>query len=505
MIARVPVPSEPATDAGIGLRLKPRKSAGHVWAVLVFAALMLAKAALVFSVAVPDQLNGDAFDYAEKAQYLVRHGSFPPLRQNTRPSDASGSYSDFRPPGYATVLAALIKVGGDGAQRINRSARALNFAADLATSTILLLFVLQLSTTSRRKVLGAFIIGIQPWTSAFVASTYPDTLVMWLATLGVAAFAVACSAQASRRRCIAILSGSTFLSLGALLRPEFSLVLPLMTVAALALTQSQRRLRTSVWALATWAAVPFVLMLAVNMSYRWSVAKEIAVYGQFQHQTPGLFKWVATWMGSLKTKEDIMWGPFQVHMSDLEQLPLSAYGNEDTKSHLLAIAKNVKARGYLTKEEDDDFARAADQNIQRNPLGYWVVNRVYNAVHLWVNLGSATYLLEHQAALGKTMSRVVSGFSLAAKLALLGLALWGFAAASRALFIGGQQPLQDSWALPFVILSLLMFALRTSFFGLYLDWIEFRYSIVAWPSVLAGALFATAQISLKHSRSATQD
>lgn len=375
---------------------------------LLFLILFL-RALLVFSTPVSDKLNGDAFDYVGKANHLITYGEFKKVTPPDLPTDIAGYYSDFRPPGFPVIISALIFAGGNSPNEINLSTKILNFFLDALTCIILFQLVLSKFRKNSTQYVAAAAIGLQPWTSSFVTATYPDTTVAFLVVTGVALLPRYVNGTSRAQEITSVFFASMALSIGALIRPELIVAPPVLIATALYLKfRRNDRFCKLAW-IALIAIIPFLLSIALNMGYRWTVEKKLAVYGKFEHQTPGLNKWILTWIGSAKSKEDIMWGPFQISQKEFKNLPQSAFSDTKEKEILSEIAEKSRQRGYLTKAEDDVFREVAEKRIQEDPLTYWLYGRIYNSIHFWVNTGSASYLLHHQARLPALASKAITG------------------------------------------------------------------------------------------------
>lgn len=456
--------------------------------VLLFALLMV-KAVLIFSIPVSNQYNGDALDYGTKASHLVTHGTFKRVTAPTVPGDIAGQYSDFRPPGFPVIVAALMWIGGQTPSKVNASTSILNFTLDAIVCTMLLGFALQVSPRRSHQLFAAAIIGLQPWTSSFVTATYPDTVVTFLAVAGVAALTRYIGANSRKGEVWAMLAGSLALSAGSLVRPEMILFPPAMTAAAWYLKHRSRRAACPVGVMAMVAALPLLVAIALNVGYRWTVENKVAIYGEFQAQTPGLVKWVQTWTGTGKAKEDILWGPFQISQEEFEKLDEGIFSSAEEKKQLAEIATKVRERGYMTKDEDRIFGRIAEKKISEKPLNYYLFVRLYNAGHYWINLSSANYLLANQIKLPRSASKAVTGFFFGFKILVLSFAVWGFGLALRQVFVMDNNKNTNTDFVIFLVLGLLFVLIRTMVFSFYANAIEFRYVLPAWPFVVSAGIY----------------
>lgn len=287
----------------------------------VFALLMLGKLLLLLQQPLPEAWHGDAGDYVGKALYFRQHGEFP-LIQPVSPTRPTLGYSDFRPPGYPLFIPTLLGFGTT-VPAITQAVRLAHFVLDLATTALLLAFVWRFHPAKSYRWLAVLLLGIQPWTSAFIVTLNPDTLTTFLVVVGVGLLAWFVSTRPpwpvdaagplastlARRKTgrhlpikgLALVGASLLLSLTFLIRPEmivfaFALILFALALAWPGLTGPERP-----WhALARYgllATIPFLAIVGANMAYRWQVAQEVRIFGEFHHATPGLMHWTQTWIG----------------------------------------------------------------------------------------------------------------------------------------------------------------------------------------------------------------
>jgi len=148
----------------------------------------------------------------------------------------------------------------------------------------------------------------------------------------------------------------------------------------------------------------------------------------------------------------------------------------------------------MTKNEDAVFMRVAEARIAQDPLNYYLMVRAYNSVHYWVNLASASYLLQNQAKLSRSASKFVTGLFLSFKAIILCFAIYGFYAAFKIKFISPIPSKYNELAGYFVLLGVVFVLMRTFLFAFYVNAVEFRYVTPAWPFVIFAAVFGMISI-----------
>jgi len=253
---------------------------------LIFFTLMVGKLALLQQTPLPDDISGDEIGYVAKARYFYQHASFPPL---ISAEDGALCYPDFRPPGYPVFITLLLPFGTETTQ-LRHHDNLVQYAMDLLVTTLLLVVAFQFSQAKGFRIVAALILGIQPWTSAHIASLYADTLAMFLTVAGVVCLAMFGHFRWVLARTTSITMGSFLLSLTATVRPEMIVLAPALLVLAGWL--EIRRMPWRVWlGYATLAALPFLLVVGLNMAYHWQTEKHIRIIAHFRHPTPGLNLW----------------------------------------------------------------------------------------------------------------------------------------------------------------------------------------------------------------------
>jgi len=459
----------------------------RAWA--IYFALVIFKMALAICMPLEDRLSGDEVYYVGKARYLYRHGTYPAIERPVS-AERTLSYSDFRPPGYAMYVAAFLPFGETHAD-LRRCIRWSQFLLDVAYTTLLLGVALQFNRAKGFPIASAALLGIQPWTSAYIASIYPDTLVAFLATTGILGLSIFVGAGKWSARVPALLSGSTLLSLSFGIRPEMVVLAPALVLIALMLAKRKTSWR-AVAAYGMLSALPFSALVGLNIAYRWHVERQFRIFGEFRHATPGLNRWTQTWIGLQTLKEELLFGGLTrggMDVGRFARLPKRAFADAAERNALESIVKNAHARGYMTVEEDDAFMEIARARIAADPLTYYLWTRVYNSFHLWINMSNAAHYLSGMALVPRGVSKLLTAAMFIVKIAIL----FGFLGGACAVALRWPLAMQ-AWHASFVLLGASFVTMRTFVVGFYVNHAESRYALAAWPLVLIVALYGLARI-----------
>jgi len=313
---------------------------------------------------------------------------------------------------------------------------------------------------------------------------------MFLTVAGVVCLAMFGHFRWVLARTTSITMGSFLLSLTATVRPEMIVLAPALLVLAGWL--EIRRMPWRVWlGYATLAALPFLLVVGLNMAYHWQTEKHIRIIAHFRHPTPGLNLWTKTWIGPQWLKEELLFGGLTRTRTDEEHVRLLAkYALPDPMQcdATIRIIHDVQSRGFMTAEEDDIFAEIAAARIAAAPWTYYMWGRVYNSAYLWLNLSSATHYLTAQARCPRLVSKSITAGLFGMKIFILIFATGGMLSVWR-----NKGILRTSWPGRFVLIGAACIVLRTLFFGFVFNTAEFRYALVAWPLMLAVALYGLAR------------
>jgi hypothetical protein len=453
----------------------------------VFCLLMGLKLFLVLQQPLPEAWSGDAGDYFGKALYFHEHREFPRIQWDPSSVEAL-AYSDFRPPGYPLFIASFLPFGTT-VPAIAQSLRLAHFGLDVATTLLLLAVVWRFHNDVAYRWIAAVVLGVQPWTTSFIVTLTPDTLTTFLLVLGVAFLALFATGQRAWVRNLGLLGGSCFLSLTFLVRPEMILFAFAVISFGLVLALPGGLSWRSIGRNGLLAAVPFLAIVGANMAYRWHIAQEVGIYGEFRHATPGLVQWTKTWIGSQTTKEPVIWGPLRIGPESFSELPDRAFSDDGERQSLTAAARSVAERGSMTVDEDRLFGAVARERIERDPLTYYVWNRLYCIGNFWINLSNSAHFLNAFSVLPRMLSKVLTLGFFTLKLMVLGFFVVGVVSFPYR----NNHSTRALWSLSFIRMGILFVLLRTLYFGAYLAIPEYRYTLVAWPFVLAVALFGFAQ------------
>lgn len=452
----------------------------HLFPVVLFAGLMTLKYTAIFTYPVFNSLEGDEYDYVGKARSFWQYGAFAGIQDVSR---ERFRYSDFRPPGYSILIAPCLMFG-DSIQQIHWSVRVLQSGLDILLTLSLFALIWQFSTSQVFRCLGACVLGVQPWTSAWVVQAITETAVTFLTILGIA---VLCRVTSTARRAGAwTLVGSLLLTATFTMRPEMVVMVP--PVIALSLLLSGLGWRRILWH-GVLASLPFGLCILALITYRAQVAGEVRVFGRFQCPAPGLRLWADTWTASEMVKCNVIWDT-QGGRRSTQQLPENVFDNDMERARVAAIFNRIHQAGRMTADDDAEFAALAKERMSRHPVRYvWV--RLYNTVALWLNLMTSSPYLSCLAEMPRVVSKMAVGGLFALRLLTLSLAATG------ALRLWCRRSLRFRWIERFLLVGLCFVVLRTLFFGLYMGAIENRYMTPAWPFVLSLALYGLAGVRVR--------
>ncbi|NLB66319.1 MAG: hypothetical protein GX803_07620 [Lentisphaerae bacterium] len=448
---------------------------------------MIVKLILLLLTPLSADLSGDEANYVSKARYLCKYGRFPPVQAV---EEGEIRYSDFRPPGYSAFVAVLIS-RGETTQELRQRVSIVQYILDLLVTTCVLFATFRFSSVNSFRTVAALVLGAQPWTSAYIVSIYPDTLTMFLAVTGLLFLTLSGSCRKTGVRSAIILFGSLLLSLSLLVRPEMIALACIMlgVVGVLALGAFSWR----AWLLyAALAGASFLFAVSLNVAYHWQTEHRVRMVGDLRHATPGFRQWVGTWIGPQHWKEELLFSRMTnetINELYAKRLSNRVFTNPAELDTFTDIARNVQVRGYMTIEDDRRFEEMALARIAASPWSYYVWGRLFNSCHLWVNLSNATHVLHGLARCPRVVSRCLTASLLLFKLVLLLFAAGGGMAACR-----GWRRLTQSWHGRVVLAGAIFVLLRTTMLGFAFNTAEHRYALVAWPFVLALALYGLARL-----------
>lgn len=454
---------------------------------MIFFALMIVKLVLLLLTPLSDSLSGDEANYVSKARYLCKYSRFPPVQAV---EEGEIRYSDFRPPGYPAFVAALMPPGGT-IQALRHRVSIVQYILDLMVTTFVLFVTFRFSSANSFRTVAALVIGIQPWTSAYIVSIYPDTLTMFLAVTGLLFLTLSGSCRKAGVRSAIILLGGLLLSLSLVVRPEMIALACIMLGVVCVITLGAFSWR--VWFLyGALAGASFMFAISLNVAYHWQTEHRVRIVGELRHATPGFSRWIGTWIGPQHWKEELLFSRMtnetinELYAKRLSKRVLTDSAELDT---FIDIARNVQVRGHMTMEDDRRFEEMALARIAVSPWSYYVWGRLFNSCHFWVNLSNATHVLHGLARCPRVVSRCLTVSLLLFKVVLLLFAAGGGMAAWR-----GWRRLTQSWHGRVVLAGAIFVLLRTTMLSFGFNTAEHRYALVAWPFVLVLALYGLARL-----------
>ncbi len=437
---------------------------------ILLASLMVIKAlliVLVVSYPATGLPNGDALDYVAKSRSLWHEGR---LDADTR---------SFRPLGYSFFLAPLL-IFGDDDRAINVEGRALNTVADI----FVCLFIFLASCTWIHRWLcrmaAALIIGVQPWTAAYVHAIVPDHVASCLLMFGMGALALSVVSQEGTKRRLCLLLGSALLSITFLVRPEMIIFSAFLICCAIAMKGfSRKRLISDI----LWVSLPFLLAISCEVCYRVHVGDGFRIFGKVTPRYSGVRAWIATWAGEEQIKHAIVFGWYRSR-GVLPHLPANAFDNESERVRVYKIMERIRRTGQgLTLEEDKVLQEIADERIARSPWRYYVGVRLYDMTQYLLAIRTAPGIIINSLnKLPLTISRAAKGVFFVLKILIVAMFLVGCA---RLLVNNKAQ----TSARPLLLLAVAMVCSRLLFLFCHIRVLEIRYFVVAWPSLLMVSLY----------------
>lgn len=402
---------------------------------------------------------GDEPYYVQKAQAIVEQGRLPKATaHDLAVENGEWGNADWRPPGYALIVAALA-AGDFDPRSLRPRTTALQFA--MIAAAILLAFTLLRDQSFRVRLIAAVVIGIAPWPYAFVATVGPDSL-----NASVAFFALF---LLRRRETLAI--GALLLSLTFLLRPEMIAVAPVPIAVALFV----HRAKVRQWALAMAA---FLLIVAVQYGYRTYFIGQLSasLFGGLNIYNAGLFRWVNSWIGTEDEAYDFVYG--MGSRDNTGELPSRAFANERERKIVEELRAETRAEGF-NEEIDRRFAALADQRIRERPVMAGVVPRLWHALHLWLNTETNDQLLRAWIGVPRPVRRPMLALLLILKAALV-IAFPFALIATRGRWMSE----------PVIAILAAHVVARTVLIGIVLNWMVYRYMVTAWLPLLVVVFLA---------------
>lgn len=427
-------------------------------ALALLVALLAAQCAVVLTHYRGPVMNDEAY-WLAKARYLTEHHRFPPIDANALAAQDGRGWgnSDWRPQLYTIVVAAVS--GGDlqdaeGSLRLRMTI--LQFAL-LAAVLIALYLTARPALPPRARLLAAALLGIAPWTFEYVNDISSDPPNAFMATLGIL---LLWRAEGARRWFVAML----VLSLTILLRPEMIVIPPLLALVAMLL----RRRIVLREALAAVAA--FIIVIAAQVAYRTSFTGRLGLFGGLHITNKGAFDWTKTWLGTEKEAYDFVYAISEGRPE--HSLPARAFANDDERRRVDAIIDRVAARHQYRAEDDVAFEQLARERRERAPVRTLLL-RLWNVVHVWVNVENPQPLLQTLASVPRAVRRPILGGLFVLRIAVLVMAAAGMLHARTSSALGRLTLLMATFTVA-----------RTLLIGVALNWKVHRYVLAAWPAML---------------------
>jgi hypothetical protein len=445
-------------------------------------------------------LHGDESYYAGKALALQSLHQFPrvppPEFGNPFPSKFWGN-TDWRPPGYAILLAAVTYPDVRMATTRERIAW-IQFCGVATVLTILFFLAVNPSDRTGWALSAALVLGASPWPFAFTTLIGPESTVLVFATAGAVLLGVF-TAGAGKRTLLVL--GIGCLSLSFLFRPEGIVLVLYMAFLALAVRCTHEQSgRANFWKNAGAAALPFLLVLSLQVCYRMTVAERVEVFGPVRFVNEGAFAWIHTWLNT----EEGGYDRFAYRLVDgkpaLSELPARAF-RDDWEKAQIGKALGALDRGYPYDETIDKiFAQVARKRRHEAWFGSGVIPQASRMLQLWVNRATNTQWLSFLATTPRAFSRTVVGALLAAKLLLLAAAALGILNVAT-VALSRKPDRTETFTLMFggYVVG------RTVVIGVGLGWMVARYMVPAWPALLWCSLIGFRLMAQRFRRTTRQD
>lgn len=400
----------------------------------------------------------DEFYYVAKARYLAEHHRFAPIDPHALAAERGLEWgnSDWRPPGYPLLLAAISL--GD----FSDPAGALRFRVTLAQFAMVAAALLALYRAAVQAgappYAAALLLGVPPWTFGVVNEIGPDPENLALVAFGLLAL--------GQRR---IALGTLLLSLTLFFRPEMIVLPPIIVVIALLLWRRKTFLRD-----AAVAAAVYLLVVGAQVAYRTSFTGKPGVFGSLHIYNRGAFDWANSWLGTEKETYDFV---YLLGEGRPARVPERAFDSAAERAAVEQIVERVTARRRYTADDDAAFEVLAREKQRQHPIRVLLL-RGWHTVHLWLNLETNNPLLGAMAHVPRPIRLPIWGALLLLRLAALLLAAIAFVRALR-----GQGDR--------LVLLMMSYAIaRSLLVGAVLNWNVHRYALSAWPPVLWCACMA---------------
>ena len=432
---------------------------------------------------------GDEPAYVGKAADIRAWGAFPRDPEESRGRPLPGDFwgnSDWRPVGYPLFLAAF---GGAGLEPRDTRLRVtvIQFAG-VAVSLLLLyaLAIRWLGLGGRMQIVAAALLGLQPWTFAYVGLVGPESLTLTATWIGLVLLA---SSVGVRGRLAAgtVFAGTLALSLAGILRPECLALAP--PVVALALWHGHRK-RGSIRPTLTFACLALLAVASLQIGYRWQLRGRLEVFGPARFFNEGFFSWVHTWVSTEKGAYDGLAYRIGSGTVTLQELPNRAFQGDREREEVGAALERIRTGGY-SREVDEAFRAIAARKAREAPFSAFLVPRVIRTLQLWLNLETNSQLLGMLAKAPRAVSRSAIAAALAVRIGVLCLFFVAIASIRRKT---GTCSTESCRVL--LLLSIAYVVLRTALVGV-LGWGVARYATPMWMPMLWSSLVGLAWLAAR--------
>jgi hypothetical protein len=419
----------------------------------------------------------DEIYYTAKGKYFAEHHRFAPADPHSLAVQRGTEWgnSDWRPPGYAIVLAAVS--GGDFSDPAGSLRLRVTIAQVLMVMASLFAMYFCAVAAGSPPLAAAVLLGAPPWTFFAVNEIGPDPENLFLVTL---ALLLLWRWSVSVRGAVGwLLAGTAVASLALFFRPEM-IVFPPLLVGAAALLRFRAVKRVALGHLVA-AAIVFGGVASLQVAYRTWFTGHLGVFGGLHIYNRGAFDWANTWFGTEKETYDFV---YSLGDGRAATVPPRAFDSPKEQAAVAAIVEAIRARGAYTAADDAGFERLAQEKERAHPLRVALL-RLWHTVHLWLNVENNSPLLDALAGVPRGVRRPIYGAFLLLRLAALALGVVALVRSVRELRSGRFDP--------YTLLALLLLfyvVVRSLLTGMVLNWNVHRYVLSAWPPLLCCAAMA---------------
>jgi hypothetical protein len=456
----------------------------RVLPILVFGLLMVLKIGMIWSTRPTGPVGGDERDYVSIAKSLWTNHRFisAKIYQWDTDNGRSLAFMSHRLPGYPVLIYPFFLMGPRD-ENLRSGVVPFHILLDLLVASLLLYLGYLFTPSLPCRVLMAAILGLQPWTSAFVFLILTETAMTFMMVAGVL-FLSWFTAPDKKHRPLWLVLGSSALSYAFCIRAEMIVSVAVLIFISLLLAKSSMKTFLFYGLL---ASIPFVAGIGANVYYRYKVFGEVAPLENVNNIWAGPATWGKTWYGSGMLKENTGQAISRVTLTQSD-LPKSAFDNDEERRRFEQIMGEARITGHLTSKGYNMFEELGRERIARNPLRYYVFVRVYNAVSLWVNLETGEYVPQWFSRLPRLLSKMGVGFFLALRVLIMFFGIIG----SFKLYQGRRA--KRNWQWSFLWLGMCFAGVQTLLLGIYLSTAVPRYVAPAWPFLLALSFYGMSKV-----------